>query len=256
VIRQPAHNFVLYNVVPAIVCAVFPRAATAAILAGMRPQPQLTDFARLKLQVISFFCAVLLMFALLIQLLWNYLRRDFTRLPRLSYPKALGITVLWGLLFIIVLAMIAGARELMTPGAWERRPDGGYKLAGAPPAEGSEAERRAHLQTLRDHLWQFARGHAGQFPAHDFVPEIPGSAWQTPHSSRLRYIYLPGRRADGPGRIVAYEPGVFGEHRFTLYEDGRTELKPLTEIQDAMILEGLTGTSKTPGAQPASQGAQ
>ena len=166
----------------------------------MRPQPQLTDFARLKLQVISFFCAALLALALLIQLLWNYLRCDFTRLPRLSYPKALVVTLLWGLVFIIVLAMIAGARELMTPGAWEAKPGGGYKIASAPPTEGSEADRRTHLQGLRDRLWQYAHNHSGQFPPHDFVAEIPDAAWLVPHPSGLRYIYLPGRRADGPTR--------------------------------------------------------
>ena len=45
---------------------------------------------------------------------------DFTRLPRLSYSKALAMVVLWGLLFVVVLTMISGARELMTPGAWKK----------------------------------------------------------------------------------------------------------------------------------------
>jgi hypothetical protein len=27
---------------------------------------------------------------------------------------------LWGLLFLLILTMISGARELMTPGAWEK----------------------------------------------------------------------------------------------------------------------------------------
>ncbi len=31
------------------------------------------------------------------------------------------MVVLWGLLFTVVLAMISGARELMTPGAWEKQ---------------------------------------------------------------------------------------------------------------------------------------
>jgi hypothetical protein len=53
--------------------------------------------------------------------LWNSLQRDFPRLPRLSFSRALAGVVLWGLLFIIVLTMISGARELMTPGAWQRQ---------------------------------------------------------------------------------------------------------------------------------------
>ena len=64
---------------------------------------------------------MLLVSAGLIQLLWNSLRKSFTRLPRLNYPRAIGLVVLWGLLFIVVLTMISGARELMTPGAWEKQ---------------------------------------------------------------------------------------------------------------------------------------
>jgi hypothetical protein len=96
-------------------------------IAGMRTMV-LTDLARFRVQTISFFIAVFLVSALVVKLLWNFLRRDFQKLPRLTFSKALGVVTLWGLLFIIVLAMISGARELMTPGAWEKLPNGGYKL--------------------------------------------------------------------------------------------------------------------------------
>jgi hypothetical protein len=49
------------------------------------------------------------------------MRSPAGRVPWISYPKALGVVVLWGLLFSVVLAMISGARELMTPGAWEQQ---------------------------------------------------------------------------------------------------------------------------------------
>ena len=97
--------------------------------AGMPYPPTLTDIAQLRVEAISFFLFILLVCAGLIQLLWNRLRTTFLRLPRLSYPKALGLVVLWGLLFIIVLAMISGARELMTPGAWEKQ-GATYRLTG------------------------------------------------------------------------------------------------------------------------------
>jgi hypothetical protein len=89
----------------------------------------LTDVARLRIEVISFFLVVLLASAGLIQLVWNGLRASFVRLPRLSYPKSVGLVALWGLLFVVVLAMISGARELMTPGAWDRR-GATYRLNG------------------------------------------------------------------------------------------------------------------------------
>jgi len=101
-------------------------------LAGMRVVV-LTDLARFRLHTISLFIVVLLVCAALVQLLWNHLRADFARLPRLTYGKAIGFVVLWGLLFVIVLAMISGARELMTPAAWEKQSNGGYKLTQSEP---------------------------------------------------------------------------------------------------------------------------
>jgi len=103
-------------VVAACACLLLaPRAA----LAGM-PSLTLTDVASLRLEVISFFLMGLLVSAGVVMAVWNGLRRDFAWLPRLSYAKACGVVVLWGLLFVVVLTMISGARELMTPGAWEK----------------------------------------------------------------------------------------------------------------------------------------
>jgi len=107
--------------------------SNAAIpLAGMPTPPTLTDIAQMRFEAISFFLFVLLICALLIQLIWNrVLRPGFPRLPRLNYFRALGLMFLWGLLFIIVLTMISGARELMTPGAWEHN-GATYKLKDSP----------------------------------------------------------------------------------------------------------------------------
>jgi hypothetical protein len=98
--------------------ALFAGAAPAH--AGM-PTFTLTDVARARIDTISFFLALLLVLALLVKLLWNYLGRDFSKLPRMTYPKALAAVTLWGLLFLIVLSMISGTRELLTPGAWEKQ---------------------------------------------------------------------------------------------------------------------------------------
>ncbi len=88
--------------------------------AGMPVGPTLSEMARARAETISFFLVVLLLSALAVKALWNHLRRDFPRLPRLTYGKACGVVALWGLLFVVVLLMISGARELLTPGAWER----------------------------------------------------------------------------------------------------------------------------------------
>jgi len=110
----------------------------AALLAGM-PTFRLDDVARLRMQTISFFLLGFFVSSLLIKLLWNNLRKDFPRLPRLSYGKALGLVTLWGLLFVLVLTMISGARELITPGAWEKQ-GATYRLKG-PPDEPPPEER-------------------------------------------------------------------------------------------------------------------
>ena len=88
-------------------------------LAGM-PNITLSDTASMRLSGISFFLALLFLSALGFKYLWNYVRRDFGRMPYLSYARALAFVVLLGLLLNVVLLMIAGTRELMTPGAWEK----------------------------------------------------------------------------------------------------------------------------------------
>ena len=93
--------------------------------AGM-PVVTLSDAARLRFSGISFFLVLILVTAWAVRALWNHLSDDF-KLPRLNFKRALALVILLGLTFNIVLLMIAGTRELMTPGAWERS-DSTYKL--------------------------------------------------------------------------------------------------------------------------------
>ena len=103
-------------------------AGTSVAHAGM-PQITLSDIAQARLDTISFFIVVLLLLSFLVQQLWNYLGKDFKKLPRMTYPRALAAVTLWGLVFLLVLTMISGARELMTPGAWEKNGTT-YKVKG------------------------------------------------------------------------------------------------------------------------------
>jgi hypothetical protein len=96
--------------------------------AGMPAPVVLTDIARMRVEAISFFLAVFVCCALAVKSLWNrVLCISFPSLPRLNFWRAMGLTVLWGLLFMVVLTMISGGRELMTPGAWDRQ-GATYKL--------------------------------------------------------------------------------------------------------------------------------
>ena len=105
-------------------------AAASPASAGM-PIFSLTDIARMRLSSISFFLLVLLLSAWAVQGMWNALSKDFPRLPRMTYGRALAAIALWGFLFVLVLTMISGARELLTPGAWEKT-GLTYQVVGAP----------------------------------------------------------------------------------------------------------------------------
>ncbi len=182
---------------------------------------RLNDSVLFRLQAISFFLAVLSLCALAVQRLWNLLRRDFPRLPRLSYGKALAGVFLWGLLFVIVLAMISGARELMTPGAWQKQ-GWTYKL-DTPSGTGPEADsaaRRQHLERLRTALWHFAATHNGRFPTKSEMVEIPSDLWTVPDTGGMRYLYVPGLSVRGPVALLACEPELDPENRQILRTNG------------------------------------
>jgi hypothetical protein len=118
--------------------------------AGM-PSVTLSDLTRMRVQTISFFLLGFLACSWVFQRIWNSLSADFPRLPRLGYGKALEVVTLWGLLFVLILTMISGARELMTPGAW-RKAGYTYKLAEEKltATEGPhERERRQALERLQ-----------------------------------------------------------------------------------------------------------
>jgi hypothetical protein len=206
--------------------------ATPAVASAGMPTVMLTDLARLRVQTISFFLMLILASAGAVKWIWNSVRRDFSRLPRLSYGRALAMICLWGFLFVLVLTMISGARELLTPGAWER--DGAvYKLAGQRKMV-SESERRAYLMTLKKALWDYAAAHGGAFPPDAVGEAIPAFAWETPDVSRIHYLYVAGAKADGSDQPVAYEPAVFPSPRLVLCADGEVRTMSSTQIQAAL----------------------
>lgn len=181
---------------------------------------RLTETAGQRLQVISFFLLGLLLSAGAVKLLWNSVRRDVPRLPRLTFVRALAGVVLWGLLFVIVLTMIAGARELMTPGAWKKQ-GWTYKLAADDPRDPDPATlRRRQLERLGTALLHFAATHQGWFPDEKEKTVIPADLWDVPESGGLRYLYVPGRSAAKPAELVAYEPEPGAGGRLILRADG------------------------------------
>src|SRR6187549_2165978 len=129
--------------------------ATAALSesshAGMTSYT-LSDVARLRVEELSFFLVAFLLCVAGIKAIWNAFVRDFPSIPKLDWKRAFALTTLVSVLMLLVLSMISGARELLTPGAWQRQGTA-YKLRT--PA--LDTERRAHLELLRVALFDYAK---------------------------------------------------------------------------------------------------
>ena len=202
-----------------LACIVF-WSMPAAAQAGMA-MPTFTDMARARLEVLSFFFVSYLVLAFIYQRIWNSLARDFPKLPRLSYRGALGALVVCGLFIYVVLTMISGARELLTPGAWARS---GvlYKIREPErdPKPWIDTARRASLERLRNELWRFAEQHDGRFPTSREWQEMPATFRESIDPNGLSIVYLAGSKPDAGKDVLAYEPGSFGAKRMVLLSSG------------------------------------
>ena len=220
------------------------RCAWAGMPAPLPSDPELVsrlnDSVLFRLQAISFFLGVLFLSAIIVRWLWNAIQRDFPNLPRLSFGKALAGVLLWGLLFVIVLAMISGARELMTPGAW-RKQGYTYRLDEQPssPQEPSrEMLRRQHLERLRTALWHFAATHDGRFPSPEEATAIPRELWEIPDSGGLRYHYVSGLSAGHSPTPFVVGPELEPDRRLVLRINGDILIVPSRDLPNSTTGEG------------------
>ena len=187
-------------------------------------------------QALSFFLAGLFAAPVGFCSLWNVFRRDFPKLPKLRYRQALVLIVLWGLAFVVVLTMISGARELMTPGAWKKQ-GWTYKLTGtSAEAPNPEEVRRRGLESLRFALWQYAIGHDGQFPAAD-DNSISPALWSVPANPGLKFLYRPNRSTAGPPKILVFEPDIAPEARLVLFTSGMIGMMRTEDLERQLLEE-------------------
>ncbi|MDC0936254.1 hypothetical protein OAS39_08190 [Pirellulales bacterium] len=225
----------------ATACTVLVASIPGNAYAGM-PAIRFHDLVRLRLEVISFFTLGFLVSSVVVCWIWNSLRNDFRGLPRLSFARACGVVALWGLLFVVVLTMISGARELMTPGAWE--PNGlTYELKADqvkanPPPPGDSQARMNHLSQLYAELHAYAVAHEGSFPPENTVEAIARDRLMLSDGSGIRLIYLPGRKVGHDSTLLAYEPTVFNGKPLALFSDGKIEA-----VDYQRILELRKGSS-------------
>lgn len=210
--------------VAVICCAV---GLPLVVQAGM-PFFSLTEMARFRFSTISFFLLIYVLASFCIYKLWNYLRNDFQRLPKLPFSKALVLMFMWGLAFHLLLVMIAGTRELMTPQAWEKA---GVIHKLSPDKFKQYSEMRRHkISLLKDALWKYADEHAETFPAGKEKAQLPDELWLAP-AGDLQYRYQEGLRRGPLAVPLAYEPDTYGYERFTLLSNGSVELLPIDVIE-------------------------
>ncbi|HUG18584.1 MAG TPA: hypothetical protein VMM56_06370 [Planctomycetaceae bacterium] len=208
--------------------------------AGM-PSVNLTSFAANRLELISLFMVGLLASAFVVQGVWNGLLAEFPKLPRLSYRRACAIVFLWGLLFVIVLTMISGARELMTPGAWIKKGNTYELQAGMTPVPAVVSNEDLEvLRERRERMTVIYKLIGNLQKQWNFVPkqraesDIPEELWKIPHAHGLEYIYLPELEIEEYHGALLVEPEFF--------EDGRLVLRKNGEID--LIQEGIEAPSR------------
>lgn len=200
--------------------------------AGM-PMFTLTDIARFRLSAISLFVFIYLLASFAVFKLWNLLQKDFQRLPELSFKQALALVFLWGLALHLLLVVISGTRELMTPKALEKA---GIVRHLAPDSFQQLLDFRQHkIDVLRKELWRFAKAHDGRFPDENDRSDIPDEVWMAP-AGKLPYRYVAGLKMSTKISPLAYEPETYGEERMVLFTNGMIELLPATTI-DTLVAE-------------------
>ncbi len=230
-------------------------ATETCVHAGM-PSPTWTvsKVGEMRFQSISFFLLGIVLSAFIVRWLWNSLRRDFPNLPFLSTRSSLGLVALWGAAFVLVLTMISGARELMTPGAWKQS-GATYSLAENRPGQTSEETRNAtedqfvirrrKLESLRFALWDFALNHGGRFPTFEERSVIDLQFWQSPDASRMEYRYVSAAHSPAVPQVLAMEPDIFGDVRLALLTSG--EIVSLRSEAESLT----TRSASEPSSEPA-----
>ena len=200
------------------------------------PIIRLTDLAAARLDVISFFLVVYLLLAWGVKTLWNHLAGGFEKMPALNYGRALSLLLVAGLLMYVILTMISGARELMTPGAWERK---GFVYELVDSGVLSREERRAGIERLKFELFHHAEDHEGQFPDRQFGGELSVDLWRLPGEAGV-YNYIPGLEIQAEGKLLAYEPAHVEDKlgRMVILTDGRVESWSTERIVEAMRSDG------------------
>jgi hypothetical protein len=194
----------------------------------------LKDVARLRLEQISFFVVLLLVCTVLFRFLWNHGFQGLGGLPRIGFRQSFCLAMVLGLGMLVILTMISGIREVLTPGAWLRQ-GSHYRLTD--PSQ--EPVQKRNLQFLRTALIEYARTHDGRFPPHDFGEEINQKLWEAPDEKGTHYLYFGGLTTGATETLLVVEPPEFGDPRFVLTANGEMKMLSNEEISRRLQLPAL-----------------
>jgi hypothetical protein len=188
----------------------------------------LRDIYRVRFEEMSFFIVLFAACAVFLKFLWNHAVKGFPAIPRLKLRHSFSLALLFGVATLLILTMISGIREVLTPEAW-RRQGSSYRLNSS----AQEPVRRRSLEQLRAALFEYAQNHQGQFPPHDYVPEIADKLWQAPDQLGSHYVYSGGLTTNNSHALLAFEPPNFGDQRLALRASGEIAFLSQAEIEAA-----------------------
>lgn len=205
---------------------------------------QLSPWVDERLQALSFFIVATLFVAFVVRGLWNLFRRDWPTLPALTYRGALLATLLWGLVSVVVLTMISGARELMTPGAW-RKQGWTYRLESSTvPEPHARTQRMERLESIRVALLRYAATHAGQYPQD--VRELD-EEWSIPAHPGFEFLYRAGHTAtDNSAAVLVFEPELGDPTRYVLLVNGMIGTMRTASLDAALAEPAVKATETSP----------
>ncbi len=178
------------------------------VLAGM-PSLSLNVPYVERMMAVSFFSVMIVGSSVLLLLGWNLFAGASEKLRKLRYGEALFLTVLWGLASIVVLTMISGARELMTPGAWQRNGSTHQLKAveASPVVDDKLASRREKIERLQLLLMQYALMHDGAYPKSTGESGFDDSVWIMSEVPIVRYEYFDREKfGERPVPLVSEKP--------------------------------------------------
>ena len=100
----------LFNSLWILILVPFTLIASIEVAHAGMPSIVLTDIAKQRLSTISFFLFIYLLASFGIFYLWNWVQTDFPQIPKLTFKKSMGLVLIWGLAFHLLLVIIAGTR--------------------------------------------------------------------------------------------------------------------------------------------------